>query len=130
MNEPTRKWQPASETAVNAFMAATTGMSGAEPRKMFGYACVFTGGNMFSGLHEVGVVIRLPEDARAEFIRQYDSPIFEPMPGRKMREYVVVPDVLLNAPEDLRAWIERARDYAASLPVKVAKPKVAKVGKR
>jgi hypothetical protein len=28
---------------------------------------------------------------------------FEPMPGRVMREYVVVPKVLLNAPEQLRA---------------------------
>lgn len=115
-----KKWKPAPREAVAAFEAATSGLPGAEPRRMFGYSCVFAKGNMFSGLHEAGMVLRLPDEQRAEFLRLKGAKQFEPMPGRVMREYVVVPKVLLNAPEQLRAWVEKSLAYVLSLP---AKPK-------
>lgn len=86
-----KKWKPTPAKAVAAFEASTSGLPGAEPRKMFGYSCVFAKGNMFAGLHEVGMVLRLSEEQRAEFHRLKDAKQFEPMPGRVMREYVVVP---------------------------------------
>ena len=116
-----KKWKPASREAVAAFEASTSGLSGAEPRKMFGYSCVFAKGNMFAGLHEVGIVLRLPDEQRAEFLRLKGASQFEPMPGRVMREYVVVPRMLLNAPEKLRAWVEKSLAYVLSLPVKPKK---------
>jgi TfoX/Sxy family transcriptional regulator of competence genes len=115
-----KKWKPASHEVVAAFEAATSGLSGAEPRKMFGYSCVFAKGNMFAGLHEAGIILRLPDKQRAEFLRLKGAKQFEPMPGRVMREYVVVPKVFLNAPEQLRAWVEKSLTYVSSLP---AKPK-------
>jgi TfoX/Sxy family transcriptional regulator of competence genes len=115
-----KKWKPAPGEAVAAFEAATSDLAGAEPRKMFGYSCVFAKGNMFAGLHEAGMVLRLPDKQRAEFLRLKDAKQFEPMPGRVMREYVVVPGVLLNAPEKLRVWVENSLAYVSSLP---AKPK-------
>jgi TfoX/Sxy family transcriptional regulator of competence genes len=98
-----KKWKPAPHEAVAAFEASTSGLSGVEPRKMFGYSCVFVAGNMFASLHEAGMVLRLPDEKRAELIRIKGASQFEPMPGRVMREYVVVPKVLLNAPEKLRS---------------------------
>ena len=115
-----KKWKPAPHEAVAAFEASTSGLSGVEPRKMFGYSCVFAKGNMFAGLHEAGMVLRLPDEQRAEFLRLKGASQFEPMPGRVMSEYVVVPKVLLNAPEQLRAWVEKSLAYVSSLP---AKPK-------
>ena len=115
-----RKWKPAPAKAVTAFETATSGLPGAEPRKMFGYSCAFTKGNMFAGLHEAGMVLRLPEEQREEFLRLKGAKQFEPMPGRVMREYVVVPKVLLGSPERLRAWVEKSLTYVLSLP---AKPK-------
>src|SRR5512137_2380767 len=115
-----KKWKPAPGEAVVAFEAATSGLPGAAPRKMFGYSCVFAKGNMFAGLHEAGMVLRLPEEQRVEFLRLKDAKQFEPMPGRVMREYVVVPKVLLDSPERLRAWVEKSMTYVSSLP---AKPK-------
>jgi len=115
-----KKWKPAPRELVAAFEAATSGLSGAEPRKMFGYSCVFSKGNMFAGLHEAGMVLRLPDEERTEFLRLKGAKQFEPMPGRVMREYVVVPKVLLNAPEQLRAWVEKSLAYVSSLS---AKPK-------
>ncbi len=116
-----KKWKPAPREAVMAIESATTDLAGAEPRKMFSYPCVFVGGNMFAGLHEAGMVLRLPEKERAEFLRLKGAEPFEPMPGRVMREYVVVPKVLLNEPDRLREWVEKSLAYASSLPVKAKK---------
>jgi 3-methyladenine DNA glycosylase AlkD/TfoX/Sxy family transcriptional regulator of competence genes len=113
-----KKWKPAPREAVAAFEAATSELPGAEPRKMFGYSCVFAKGNMFAGLHEAGMVLRLADEQRAEFLRLKGAEQFEPMPGRVMREYVVVPRVLLNAPDQLREWVEKSLAYVSSLPAK------------
>ncbi|MGZ6237566.1 MAG: TfoX/Sxy family protein [Syntrophales bacterium] len=64
-----KKWKPAPAKAVVAFETATSELPGAEPRKMFGDSCVFAKGNMFAGLHEAGMVLRLPEEQRDEFLR-------------------------------------------------------------
>ena len=116
-----KKWKPAPREAIAAFEAATSGLPGAEPRKMFGYSCVFAKGNMFAGLHEAGMVLRLPDEQRIEFLRLKGAKQFEPMPGRVMREYVVVPRVLLNAPEKLRVWVEKSLTFVSSLPAKSKK---------
>ena len=113
-----KKWRPAPHEAVAAFEVATSGLPGVEPRKMFGYSCVFAKGNMFAGLHEAGMVLRLPDEQRAEFLRLKGAKQFEPMPGRVMREYVVVPRVSLDSPERLRSWVEKSLTYVSSLPAK------------
>lgn len=117
-----KKWKPAPREAVEAYETATSGLPGAEPRKMFGYSCVFAKGSMFAGLHEAGMVLRLPDEHRAEFLRLKGAEQFEPMPGRVMREYVVVPRMLLNALDQLRPWVEKALAYVSSLPAKPKKP--------
>jgi hypothetical protein len=47
---------------------------------------------------------------------------FEPMPGRVMSGYAVLPEAMLGEPDAVRAWLERAHDYAATLPAKQPKP--------
>ena len=116
-----KKWKPAPSEAVKAFEVVTSGLTGTEPRKMFGYSCAFAKGNMFIGVHEVGMVLRLPEDERTEFLRLKGAEPFEPMPGRVMREYVVVPKILLNAHDQLRTWVEKSLAYVSSLPPKTKK---------
>lgn len=88
---------------------------------MFDYSCVFAKGNMFAGLHEAGMVLRLSEEQRSEFLRLKGAEPFEPMPGRVMREYVVVPRILLNEPDQLRKWTEKSLAYVLSLPAKAKK---------
>jgi TfoX/Sxy family transcriptional regulator of competence genes len=92
--------------------------SGAEPRKMFGYPAAFVNGNMFMGLFQDKMMLRLGDDARHELLTLDGAAIFEPMPGRPMREYVVVPRSLLSNRSELSSWISRSLKYAASLPAK------------
>src|SRR5437870_3936715 len=82
-----------------------------EHRKMFGYPACFINGNMFTGLHGSSMIVRLGEDKRRELLAEPDAHLFEPMPGRPMREYVVVPDTLLNDDARMAPWLAAAADY-------------------
>ncbi len=116
-----KKWQPAPAQAVAAFNAVTAERTDIEPRKMFGYACVFARGHLLAGLHQAGLILRLPEAARTQFIERFGAALFEPMPGRAMREYVVVPPALYAATDELRGWFETGLRYVSALPSKPVK---------
>ena len=88
---------------------------------MFGYPAGFVNGNMFTGLFADKMFVRLPEDSRAELMGIGGTP-FEPMPGRPMREYVVIPEKIIAKPAELKAWAGKALRYGASLPAKKKKP--------
>src|SRR5258708_12362117 len=58
-------------------------------------------GNMFTLLHQSRTLaIRLPEDKREEFLKKYQTTLFEAY-GAAMEEYVTVPDSLLHNPKYL-----------------------------
>jgi TfoX/Sxy family transcriptional regulator of competence genes len=107
---------------MEAFDAALPDDSLVQRRKMFGYPCAFVSGNMFAGVHQANIVVRLPEARRGELIAA-GAQQFEPMPGRPMREYVVVPDETVADATTLSSWLEEAFRFGASLPVKEAKPR-------
>ena len=119
---PVSKWKPASDVWVTAFQAALSGDDRVEQRKMFGYPAAFVGGNMAAGLHQDGLVLRLPEGEREELLGLGGRP-FEPMPGRVMSGYALAPQSFVSTPKDLRAWLERSIRYASSLPDKASKAK-------
>ena len=98
-------------------------------RQMFGYPCGFVNGNMFIGLFADSMFVRLPEDSRDELMSIGGAP-FEPMPGRPMRDYVVIPNTILAKPAELKAWAGKALRYGIALPPKKKKSaKGAKSGK-
>jgi TfoX/Sxy family transcriptional regulator of competence genes len=53
---------------------------------MFGYPAVFVNGNLFAGLHQENFILRLSEAHRTALCSQHGAQLFEPMPGRRMRE--------------------------------------------
>ncbi len=67
--------------------------------------------------------MRLGEDDRKQLIDEAGAKQFEPMPGRPMREYVALPQALLDYREKLTEFIAAAREFAASLPPKIKKPR-------
>jgi len=97
----------------------------AQKRIMFGCPAYFVNGNMFAGVHQDSLMIRLSEADQHELLRQNDevSP-FEPMPGRPMKEYLVLPTSLLEDAREFGQWLRRSFEYASSLPPK--QPKVPK----
>jgi TfoX/Sxy family transcriptional regulator of competence genes len=115
-------WSKSPPELIEVFESVMPGPP-AVARKMFGYPAGFVNGNMFMGLHEHRFVLRLPEEERTRLLAIRGAETFEPMAGRPMREYVVVPASLLADPEGLEAWVAKALAYVAAMPPKAAKPK-------
>lgn len=86
-------------------------------KAMFGYPALFLNGNMFAGTFHDKVVARLPPAARERAIKA-GARQFEPMPGRPMKEYIVIPVSDVAKPAALAKWIEQARAHGATLPKK------------
>jgi len=95
----------------------------ADRKQMFGFPVCVLRGNMFMGLHQDALILRLAPDDRAEFLGRYDAAVFEPMPGRPMKEYVVVPPAVSGDENAMADWVRRSRAYAEQLPAKKPKKK-------
>ena len=91
---------------------------GITKRKMFGYPCRFLNNNMFIGLFQSQVFLRLSSIDKKEFLKIDDGQQFEPMPGRIMKEYVILPKKVINDDELLNHWVKRSIQYVSSLPPK------------
>jgi TfoX/Sxy family transcriptional regulator of competence genes len=111
------QWRKSPPELIARFAASLPDDAACERRTMFGYPAAFVNGNMFTGLHQESMIVRLDAETRTAFQRLGGQP-FEPMPGRVMREYLAVPDALLGETRSLRRWVGKAFAYAASLPPK------------
>lgn len=90
-------------------------------RPMFGNLSAFVNGNMFMGLFGPELFLRLPEADR-NVIAAEGGGLFEPMPGRPMREYAVLPSAWRDEPDRVREWVARSLEHAEQLPPKEPKP--------
>ncbi len=115
------KWKKSSPELVETFERLVPKNVAVENRKMFGYPCAFIGGNMFMGLFQESLFLRLSEEDRIEFLKLDQAIRFEPMPGRPMKEYVVVPPRILEDSEQISKWVRKSLSYVSSLPPKVKK---------
>jgi TfoX/Sxy family transcriptional regulator of competence genes len=124
MGEAMPTWRKAPPELIAFFDQALPDDPRVERRKMFGYPCAFTSGNMFVGLHQETMVVRLGDQDRAKLLKEPGTAIFEPMPGRPMREYVALPAAMTAGnPARVRPLVARALAFAAGLPAKQPKAK-------
>ncbi|HEV8421474.1 MAG TPA: TfoX/Sxy family protein [Actinomycetota bacterium] len=86
-------------------------------KPMFGQLAAFVNGNMFMGLYGAEVFVRLPDTDRQSLMTVGGGP-FEPMPGRPMREYIVLPSAWRDEPKRVRQWVDRSLTWAQGLPPK------------
>ncbi len=93
-------------------------------RKMIFGSSVYTlNGNMFAGVHQDDIFVRLSADDRAVVQTAHDEATpFEPMLGRAMREYVVLPETVYGQPDEFGEWLGRAHGIVLLLPVKQSCP--------
>ena len=117
----TGMWSAVPDEQGEGFRRALEPLPEVELRKMFGCPCAFVHGQMFAVFHPVGLALKLSVEDRETLLEQPDAALFEPMPGRKMRQYVVLPPATASAEDGLREWLGRAYRYAASLPPKEKK---------
>jgi TfoX/Sxy family transcriptional regulator of competence genes len=124
---PWRKVPP----ELTAFMDGAVAPLQCQRRMMFGCPAYFVNDPMFAGVHQDSVILRLSEADRKALLAECDEAApFEPMPGRPMREYLVVPESLCGDRTAFAGWLERSFGYARSLPPKPAKESGAASGPR
>ena len=105
-------WKPVPADLAATFDAVLPAAPDVERRKMFGCPAAFVNGNLFAGLHEDRLMVRLPSEAAAR-------PCV--LMGRTMREYALFADALEMPPREMTAWIRKAYDFARMLPAKSPK---------
>lgn len=74
-------------------------------------------GNMFTLLHQSKLAIRLAENEREKFLKKYKTTLFEAY-GTVMKEYVAVPDALLENTNELKKYLDLSYEYAKTLKPK------------
>ncbi len=78
-------------------------------------------GHMFSYLTKAGeLALRLPEGKREAFLKKYKTKLCEAY-GVVQKEYVIVPDALLQETEELKGSFDQSYAYVSSLKPKATK---------
>lgn len=119
-----------SSPELAARFAALLGRYGdVEPRQMFGCPAGFVHGNLFVGLFEDDINVKVGPKRLEEF-RARGGTDFSPMAGRAMGGYVVVPREVRDDDEKLAEWVEAGLEYVRTLPLKEPKPKAPRAPRR
>lgn len=87
-------------------------------RPMFGNISGFVNGNMFMGLFGNDLFVRVSDQDREELLKEKGASLLEPMKGKPMKEYVVIPQDWRKQRATVRAWVSKSLDWASKLPQK------------
>jgi TfoX/Sxy family transcriptional regulator of competence genes len=112
-------WKKSPPELIAAFAKAKPTDPSVTSRPMFGYPALFLNGKMFAGTFQDKIVVKFGDDRSIPGAKTAKG--FEPMPGRPMTGFYVVPEPVVKSPAKLRAWIDHAHAYAKTLPAKKAR---------
>ena len=116
-------WEKSSPELVELFRALAPADPRIEQKPMFGWPSYFVNGNLCAGLHQQCFLFRLSEKDAAALLKLDGASPFEPMPGRRMKGYVLLSNPLGRDRKELARWIKRSLEFAGALPPKTkAKP--------
>jgi TfoX/Sxy family transcriptional regulator of competence genes len=111
-----------SEQAKAAFTKLVPDEPAVTLKPMFGNLSAFVNGNMFAGLFGEDLFVRLPEPEIAA-VKKGGGRDFEPMAGRAMRGYVIVPSTWRTKPAPASILVKRSLELTRAMPAKAAKQK-------
>ena len=112
------KWVKAPEE-LKALLEAAMKDVPCEKRPMFGYPAYFINRHMFIGLFQRSVFIRLSQDQLARLQAKHGAICnLEPMPGKPMKDYYVLPESVYANGKIFKEAIVRSAEYTSSLPPK------------
>jgi len=105
--------EPSPEVA--AILDGALAGSGAVRCVMFSCPSYSIGGNLFAGVYGESVFVRLSDTDRAAIISEGGRP-FEPLEGRTLRMYALLPPTVVADGEMLALWLGRSMDFVRGLP--------------
>jgi TfoX/Sxy family transcriptional regulator of competence genes len=89
-------------------------------KPMFGNLAAFVNGNMFAGVFGDDLFVRVRDKDRTALVAEGGRD-FEPMPGKPMTGYVVLPSTWRAETEMAERWVTRALASTSTMPA--TKPK-------
>ncbi len=108
---------PYNEALAERIRRALAGTKGLTEKKMFGGIGFLLHGNMCVGVSQTSLIVRLgPEQADA--VRGQPNVVEFDITGRPMKGWVMIEAEGIDTDEQLRGWIERAVEFAETLPRK------------
>ena len=112
-------WRKAPQELVSFLEEASRNVEGSEKRMMVGFPAYSVNGNMFMATHQDSLVLRLGQADRDAILSSGEgSAQFEPMPGRVMKEYVVVSGDIYGDRTRFDALLAKSSRYVRGLPTK------------
>lgn len=109
-----------TDEAKEAFRGLVPSDAAVTTKPMFGNLAAFVNGNMFAGLFGDDLFVRVGDAERTSLLASGGRD-FEPMPGRAMKGYVMLPPGWRRRSKDSAGWIATALASARKLPAKQAK---------
>ena len=86
---------------------------------MFGGLAAKVNGHIFAGLFGRSTMLLLPEPQRTEALALEGAEPFDPMgDGRRKSDKVMLPEAMMEEPDELRRWVALAFREAAKLAPK------------
>ena len=117
MSKPTAK-APADKVALYEQLVAT---NPDVERKGAAMPYTSVNGHMFSFLTDAGrLALRLPAEERNAFLAKYETRLCE-QHGTVVKEYVEVPDALLEETDELKRFFDLSYEYVGTLKPKPTK---------
>jgi TfoX/Sxy family transcriptional regulator of competence genes len=101
-----------------------------ETLKMFGGVAAKVNGHIFAGLFGRSTMLWLSEAERAEALELEGAAPFDPMGDGRASNKIMLPEEMMDDADELRRWIARAFEFAASQPPKAKKPRKTASAKR
>lgn len=92
-----------------------------ETMPLFGGVAAKVNGNFFAGLFGRSAIVWLPEGERAEALALEGAAYFDPMGDGRRSDKVMLPEAMMDEPDELRSWLARSFKAAAKLLPKAAK---------
>jgi TfoX/Sxy family transcriptional regulator of competence genes len=108
------------ETVAQRIRQAIEGRDGLSERKMFGGLCLMLHGNMFAGLIDDELMLRVGPDKADELLGRPGTRVMD-FTGRPMKGYLYVDSSAFKTAQELSDWLGHALSFVEQLPPKAAK---------
>jgi TfoX/Sxy family transcriptional regulator of competence genes len=112
----TPTWEKSSPELVALFTELAPRQPAVVEKQMFGWPCCLANGNLFFGLHKELMLFRLSDADCSALLKVKGAAVFEPMAGRRMKNYVTLADAVHRDHGELTRWVGRSLEFALSLP--------------
>lgn len=111
----------ADKTSIDLFKSLVPNDSEVTIRPMFGNISAFVNGNMFFGVFGNDLFVRLSAGDQIELLKKQGAANLEPMKGKPMKDYIILPRAWKDDSQTLRVWISKSLEWTSKLPPKKTK---------